>query len=68
MRHLISRQKMENSDLISYSKIPGKTLLFAVQHFKTEDEVRKVIDEFVASKDQAFFRRGIDPSLNVCKK
>ena len=31
----------------------------AEQHFKTEDEVRKVIDEFIASKDQAFWRRGI---------
>ena len=31
MRHLILRQKIANSHLISYSKIPGKTLLFAVQ-------------------------------------
>ena len=28
--------------------------ILAEQHFKTEDEVRKVIDEFIASKDQAF--------------
>ena len=34
--------------------------ILAEQHFKTEDEVRKVIDEFIASKDQAFcWRRGI---------
>ena len=33
--------------------------ILAEQHFKTEDEVPKVIDEFITSKDRAFWRRGI---------
>ena len=36
MKHLISRQKMANSHLISYNKIPGKTLLFAVYALSLE--------------------------------
>ena len=36
--------------------------ILAEHHFKTKDEVRKVrkvIDEFIASKNKAFWRRGI---------
>ena len=33
--------------------------ILAEEHFESEDEVRRVIDEFIASKDQAFWRREI---------
>jgi len=32
---------------------------FADQHFKTYEEIKKLLDEWIASKDKHFFYRGI---------
>ena len=57
MRHLILRQKMANSHLISYSKIPGKTLLFAVNYFFVYLAIYTVIKRTQAVKLATLYKK-----------